>query len=931
MQIQTQEHRRLYETREKQVPWRKWGPYLSERQWGTVREDYSANGDAWNYFTHDQARSRAYRWGEDGIAGICNDDMTLCFAIALWNGKDPIIKERLFGLTNSEGNHGEDVKEYYFYLDNTPTHSYMKMLYKYPHAAFPYDELVKVNSERTRKDFEYELMDTGIFDDNRYFDVFVEFAKAAPEDILIRISIINRGPDSANLHILPHLWFRNTGWLESGEPMPSVAEHHPLDEMPVINATHWDLGHRYLYCEGAKELLFTNNETNIERIFGQKNRTPYVKDGINNYIVDGVKSGLNPEGIGTKSAAHYEITVPPSKMHVIRLRFTDAASATPHQSFFGKEFDHVLAERHREANQFYSLLAPESADVEQRRVLRQGLAGMLWSKQTYIYEASRWLQEHEHLNTRNSRWIHLYTRDVISMPDKWEYPWFAAWDLAFHAVALAFVDPDFALQQLELMLRERYLHPSGQIPAYEWNFGDVNPPVHAWATLFSYRLSRDIMGDRALEALKSGFHKLMLNFTWWVNRKDRNGQNVFEGGFLGLDNIGVFDRNAPVPGGGYLEQADGTAWMALFSQNMLEMALELSMHDPVYGDLAVKFYEHFISIASAMCRTTGHDSMWDEQDGFYYDLLRFPNGYTTRLKLRTMVGLLPLCAVTVYPADTVRRLPEFAARAAWFNRNRPDLLANINAPGRQGANGRYMLSILDERRLRRVLSCMLDPNEFLSDYGLRSLSRYHLEHPYVFNIANQEFRASYLPAESDSAVFGGNSNWRGPIWMPFNLLILRALLQMYSYYGDDFKVECPTGSGNKMTLYEVSGELASRLCRIFLPDKNGRRPVYGDTKKFQTDPHWRNLILFYEYFHGDLGAGLGASHQTGWTGLAAGLIRLFGTMKPEDLLRHGATTPVHVMTAVHPSQMKKRDVHATMLHDPVAEPFEETFQQPQLE
>ncbi len=927
MQIQTEEHRRLEETREKQIPWRKWGPYLSERQWGTVREDYSANGDAWNYFTHDQARSRTYRWGEDGIAGLCNEDMTLCFALAFWNGKDSILKERLFGLTNSEGNHGEDVKEYYFYLDSTPTHSYMKMLYKYPQAAFPYDELVKVNGERSRKDFEYELIDTGIFNDDRYFDIFVEYAKAAPEDMLIRISVFNRGPAPATLHILPHLWFRNTGWLDSGEPIPSVAEHQPLDEMAVINATHWDLGQRYLYCEGAKELLFTNNETNTERLFGQKNRTRYVKDGINNYIVAGDKSGLNPEGIGTKAAAHYEITVPPSSMHVIRLRFTDGASATPNLSFFGKEFDHVFAERHQEANHFYSVLAPETTDVEQRRVMRQGFAGMLWSKQTYIYEASRWLHEHGNSGGRNSQWFHMYTRDVISMPDKWEYPWFSAWDLAFQAVALAFVDPDFALQQLELMLRERYLHPSGQIPSSEWNFGDVNPPVHAWATLFSYRLSKEVMGDRALEVLKSGFHKLMLNFTWWVNRKDRNGQNVFEGGFLGLDNIGIFDRSAQIPGGGYLEQADGSVWMALFAQNMLDMALELSMHDPVYGDLAVKFYEHFIGIASTMCRTAGSDSMWDERDGFYYDLLRFPNGNTTRLKLRTMVGLLPLCAVTVYPAETVGRLPEFAARAAWFNRNRPDLLATINAPGRQGVNGRYMLSILDERKLRRVLSCMLDPNEFLSDYGLRSLSRYHLDHPYVFNVGNEELSASYIPVESDTAVFGGNTNWRGPVWMPVNLLVIRALLQMYSYYGDDFKVECPTGSGNRMTLYEVAQELSNRLCKIFLPDKNGRRPVHGGVKKFQTDPHWRNLILFYEYFHGDVGAGLGASHQTGWTGLVAGLVRLFGNMKPDDLLRHGAPAALNIMTSAHIRQSQKRDVHATTLHDPIAERFEEIIKQ----
>jgi hypothetical protein len=923
MENETAEHVRLREAREKNIPWRKWGPYLSERQWGTVREDYSANGDAWNYFTHDQARSRAYRWGEDGIAGFCNEDMTLCFALALWNGKDPIIKERMFGLTNSEGNHGEDVKEYYFYLDNTPTHSYMKMLYKYPQKAFPYCELLQANRERNRKEMEFELIDTGIFNDDRYFDVFVEYAKASPQDLLIRITIINRGPEPATLHVLPHLWFRNTGWPESGEPIPVLSRREPIASAQIIAATHWELGQRLLYCEGAKELLFTNNETNSRRLFGQPNRTPYVKDGINDYIVGGDKSAVNPERFGTKAAAHYEVTAPPSKMEVIRLRFAGQTSSSD-EPLFGKAFDQMFATRHQEANHFYALLAPDSATVEERRVMRQGLAGMLWSKQTYIYETSRWLGERECPACRNQNWPHLFTRDVISMPDKWEYPWFAAWDLAFHAVALAFVDPDFALQQLELMLRERYLHPSGQIPAYEWNFGDVNPPVHAWATLFSYRLAKDYLDERALDILKSGFHKLLLNFTWWVNRKDRTGRNVFEGGFLGLDNIGIFDRSAPIPGGGHLEQADGTAWMGLFAQNMMEIALELSLHEPVYGDLAVKFYEHFIGIASAMCHT-GHDCMWDERDGFYYDVLRTPDGSSARLKLRTMVGLLPLCAVTVYPPETVTRLPEFAARAAWFNRNRPDLVADINPPGRQGVNGRYMLSILDERKLRRVLACVLDPNEFLSDYGLRALSRYHLDHPYVFGVGHEQYSASYLPAESDTGVFGGNSNWRGPIWLPVNALVIRALLQMYSYYGDDFTVECPTGSGNKMTLFGVATELVNRLSRIFLQDKDGRRPVYGGTEKFQNDPHWRNLILFYEYFHGDNGAGLGASHQTGWTGLIAGLIRLTGVLKPEDLLKYGARSAVQVMTSSPDDLQQKTDVHATVFHDPLAQPFEQTF------
>jgi hypothetical protein len=919
MNKETAEHQRLKEARENNVPWRKWGPYLSERQWGTVREDYSPNGDAWNYFTHDQARSRAYRWGEDGIAGLCNDDMTLCFALALWNGKDPILKERLFGLTNSEGNHGEDVKEYYFYIDSTPTHSYMKMLYKYPQAAFPYEELVRVNRERNRSEMEFELMDTGVFNEDRYFDVYVEYAKAAPEDILIRISVINRGPEAATLHVLPHLWFRNTGWSESGEPVPSLNERAAAQNALVIAGSHWDLGQRVLYCEGAKELLFTNNETNTERIVGIPNRTPYVKDGINNCIVHGDRSAVNPQKFGTKAAAHYEITVGPGQTQAIHLRLNDGASGE--QQLFGNSFDLTLMHRRHEATRFFATVTPEHATADEARVIRQGLSGMLWSKQVYIYEANRWLQGRDN-PARNSQWLHLFTRDIISMPDKWEYPWFAAWDLAFHTVTLTFVDPDFALQQLELMLRERYLHPNGQIPAYEWNFGDVNPPVHAWATLFVYRISKEMLGERAHEVLKSEFHKLLLNFTWWVNRKDRTGRNVFEGGFLGLDNIGIFDRSAPLPGGGHLEQADGTAWMALFSQNMLEIALELAAKDSVYEDLAVKFYEHFIGIASAMCKNDCHDSMWDEEDGFYYDLLRFPDGSSARLKVRSLVGLLPLCAVTVYPAETVKRLPEFAARASWFNRNRPEMLANVNPPGRQGVDGRYMLSILDEQKLRRVLACMLDPNEFLSDYGIRSMSRYHLDHPYVFRIGNDEYRAGYLPAESDSGMFGGNSNWRGPIWVPMNALLIRALIQMYSYYGDDFKVECPTGSGNRMTLFEVAQEIINRLSRIFLRNNEGKRPVYGGTDKFQKDPHWRGLILFYEYFHGDNGAGLGASHQTGWTGLVPGLMRIASTLKPEDVLSGGVHAAVDVVKPDF-GMAAKHDIHSTTLHDPLTQTVEE--------
>jgi len=926
----TAEHRRLQEAHDQRIPWRKWGPYLSERQWGTVREDYSGDGDAWNYLTHDHARSRAYRWGEDGLAGLSDEDLTLCFALALWNGKDPILKERLFGLTNAEGNHGEDVKEYYFYLDNTPTHSYMRMLYKYPQQVFPYSELVATNRARSRRELEYELIDTGIFNEDRYYDVFVEYAKAAPEDILIRISVINRGPEPATLHLLPHLWFRNTGWADSAEPIPSIRERAPQDRVSAMTATHWDLGQRHLLCEAPKELLFTNNETNTERIFGSPNQTPFVKDGINNYIVQRQKSAVNPEGHGTKAAAHYEMTIGPGATHVTRLRLT-LQFPSAWAEVFGETFDNYFVHRRREADEFYAALTPELTTPDAANVMRQALAGMLWSKQTYIYEGNRWLQEHG-APFRNSQWLHLFSRDVISMPDKWEYPWFAAWDLAFHTIALSFVDPEFALQQLELMLRERYLHPNGQLPAYEWNFSDVNPPVHAWATLFGYRLARNDFRERAIEVLKSGFHKLLLNFTWWVNRRDRQGRNVFEGGFLGLDNIGVFDRSSPLPTGGHLEQADGTAWMALFAQNMLEMALELSVVDPIYGDLAVKFYEHFVWIASAMGRLGEHnDSMWDEEDGFYYDLLRLPDGNAVPLKVRSMVGLLPLCAVTVYPAEVAIRLPEFTARVAWFNRHRPDLLEGLSPPGRQGVNGRYMLAVLPESRLRRVLGRLLDPNEFLGDFGIRSLSRYHLDHPYVFHVGSEEYRTAYLPAESDTGLFGGNSNWRGPIWMPVNALLIRALLQMYSYYGDHFKVECPTGSGIQMTLFEVAREIANRLIRTFLRTPVRGRPVYGGTAKFQNDPHWRDLILFYEYFHGDNGAGLGASHQTGWTGLVAGLIRMFGTMKPEDVLGEGLHAVVDMMNEEKRSGAAKTDIHSTTLHDRTADSRKMPFQSPSIE
>jgi hypothetical protein len=906
MAAEIQERTRLEEARAQDIPWRKWGPYLSERQWGTVREDYSSNGDAWNYFSHDQARSRAYRWGEDGIAGLCDNQMRLCFALALWNEKDPILKERLFGLTNSEGNHGEDVKEYYFYLDATPTHSYMKMLYKYPQAAFPYNDLIETNRSRGRGAFEYELLDTGIFDEDCYFDIFVEYAKAAPEDILIRITAVNRGPENAPLHLLPHLWFRNTWWSKPGAPVPSLAQCKGADRAALILAHDHELGERYLSCETPRELLFTNNETNLERVFGMPNKERFVKDGINNHVVLGQAEAVNPERNGTKAAAHYLFLIPPGESRTIRLRLSNRAPS-PSENPFGSGFNKIFATRQREADEFYASLST-SLTPDAAQLMRQGLAGMLWSKQIYLYEVNEWLKEHGSPNTsdgpvsiRNTHWCHMVNSDIISMPDKWEYPWFAAWDLAFHTIPLSIIDPDFAAEQLDLMLRERYLHPNGQIPAYEWNFADVNPPVHAWATLLQFRLTQDALGAKAIENLKNSFHKLLLNFTWWVNRKDRDGQNVFEGGFLGLDNIGVFDRSAPLPTGGHLEQADGTAWMAFYSQNMLEMALELALHDPVYENLAVKFYEHFVWIASAMSRLgDSSNSMWDDEDGFYYDLLRLPGGNPVRLKVRSIVGLLPMCAVTVYSPDVILRLPEFVARVTWFNQSRPELLAGIGRQGEAGVNGRRMLAILNDQKLRRVLARLLDPNEFLSDYGIRSVSRWHLEHPYVFRVGSDEYRVGYLPAESDSGLFGGNSNWRGPIWMPVNGLLIRALLQMYTYYGDAFKVECPTGSGNWMTLFGVAKELANRLSRIFLRDNEGKRPVYGGTEKFQTDPHWRDLVLFFEYFHGDNGAGLGASHQTGWTGLVAAFLRMFAVLKPEDLLQAGLRGIVKVIRKEKP-------------------------------
>ena len=886
---------RLQETRTSKIPWKKWGPYLSERQWGTVREDYSQDGNAWDYFSHDQARSRAYHWGEDGLAGISDEKQLLCFSVGVWNGKDPILKERLFGLTNSESNHGEDVKEYYFYLDSTPTHSYMKYLYKYPQAAFPYDDLVATSKRRSRGEMEYELLDTGIFESDCYFDVFVEYAKQTAEDILIQVSVCNRGPEAATIHVLPTLWFRNTWTWWPGAPKPSLKQMTVKNGSPVMVASHTQLGDRYLYCEGSVPLLFTDNETNNERIFGTPNVSPYVKDAFHNYVVHGKSDAVNPQHVGTKAAAHYRIHVGAGETSTIRLRLSDLAPAAMDDPF--NQFDEIMQDRQHEADQFYQAITPTRVNQDEARVMRQALAGMLWSKQYFGFDVDKWLAEHgenplrpSEKRVRNSEWSHMVNEHVISMPDKWEYPWYAAWDLAFHTIALSTVDLDFAKEQLDLMLQEFFLHPTGQIPAYEWNFSDVNPPVHAWATIFLYRTEQALRGEGDLEFLKRSFAKLMLNFSWWVNRKDRFGKNLFEGGFLGLDNIGVFDRSAALPTGGHLEQADGTAWVSMFCQNMLEISVELAAHDSFFEDMAIKFAEHFLFIANAM-NQTGPDGMWDEGDGFYYDVLRLPDGSATRLKVRSMVGLLPLCATTLIEPWQRERVPRVTQVLSERLRRRPELLKSIHptGPAHRGYGERGIFALVDPERLRRILSRMLDEEEFFSPYGIRALSRYHVEHPYVFNVNGQEYRVNYLPAESDTGMFGGNSNWRGPIWMPVNALLIRALLSFYGYYGNDFKIECPTGSGKLMNLFEVAREISSRLTRIFLRDKSGRRPVYGGTEKFQTDPHWKDYILFYEYFHGDNGAGLGASHQTGWTGLVAKLIELFGRLEGEQLLMSGRT------------------------------------------
>ena len=897
--MKTAEHIRLDEARELKVAWKKWGPYLSERQWGTVREDYSENGDAWNFFSHDHARSRAYRWGEDGLAGISDDKQRLCFSLALWNGRDAILKERLFGLTNSEGNHGEDVKEYYFYLDSTPTHSYMKFLYKYPQAAYPYEELVTTNRRRSRKELEYELLDTGVFDEDRYFDVFVEYAKGDAEDILVKITAINRGPEAAELHLLPTLWFRNdwSVWISPSNrasEKPTLRQVESARGVSIAAASHTKLGQFTFSCEGDVPLLFTENETNHRRIFGSENESAHAKDGINDFVTWGKQDAVNPDKQGTKCAAHYKRTIGAGQSEVIRVRLSPASS-DPKLQPFEKSFEDVFAERKREADAFYAAVTPPSTSADEANVMRQALAGMLWSKQFFFFDGDNWLEEHNsnplhegYRRSRNSEWFHMLNEDIISMPDKWEYPWYAAWDLAFHTLPLSIVDSDFAKEQMNLMLRAAYLHPNGQLPAYEWNFSDVNPPVHAFASLFLHRTQLARHGQPDFEFLKSTFNKLLLNFTWWVNRKDPQGKNLFEGGFLGLDNIGVFDRSSPLPTGGHLEQADGTAWMALFSQNMLELAVELTVHDRHYEEMVFKFVEHLCYIAAAMNRA-GDGGMWDEEGGFYYDVLRLPDGSATRLKVRSLVGLLPLCATTVVEKHQRELIPNAMAQIQYRMRRMPDLVAMLHptGPGHYGVNERGVLALVNPERLRRILKRVLDEDEFLGPHGIRSISKFHEKNPYIFYVNGEEHRVDYLPGESDSGMFGGNSNWRGPVWMPVNVLILRALLNYYLYYGDNFKIECPTGSGKLMNLFEVGREISRRLVSTFTRDGQGRRPVYGGTDKFQNDPHWRDYVLFYEYFHGDNGAGLGASHQTGWTGLVASLIELYGTLDAESALETG--------------------------------------------
>lgn len=873
MQPTSTEHLRLKQANTVAEPWKRWGPYLSERQWGTVREDYSPEGHAWDYLPHDHARSKTYRWGEDGLLGICDDAQKFCFSIALWNGKDAILKERLFGLSNGQGNHGEDVKELYYYLDATPTHSYLKGLYKYPQAAYPYTKLIEENARRGRNDPEFELLDTGIFDDDRYYDVFVEYAQATPEDILVMITVHNRGPDQATLHVLPQIWFRNTwSWKENAtRPEMRVDQGVVIAEVNKKNTYH-------VAFEGHPTLLFCENETNRKRHYGLE-EPGFFKDAFHDYVVHGQSSAVNPAQVGTKAAGHYVLNLAPGESKTIRVRLTKDGIAQPWQ-----QFDQIFAKRQREADEYYAALQHEIADEDVRLVQRQAFAGLIWSKQFYYFDIPQWLKGDptqpappgERRYGRNSEWEHLNNADIISMPDKWEYPWYAAWDLAFHCIPFALIDAEFAKEQLLLLTREWYMHPNGQLPAYEWNFGDVNPPVHAWATWRVFQIDRKQRGDTGdLAFLERVFHKLMLNFTWWVNRKDAQGRNIFQGGFLGLDNIGVFDRSSPLPTGGHINQADGTSWMAMYCLNLMRIALELAMHNHVYEDIATKFFEHFLHIAEAMTNIGGDghgESLWDEEDQFYYDQLNLPHGQKIKLKVRSMVGLIPLFAVEVLDPECLAKLPLFERRLKWFLNNRPDLARLVSRWSEPGRGDRHLLSLLRGHRMKELLKRMLDESEFLSEYGIRALSKVHQEHPYTFWTEESPLTVAYVPGDSDSGLFGGNSNWRGPIWFPVNYLIIESLQRFHYYYGDDFKIECPTGSGRYLTIDGVANELTQRLSKLFLRNDQGHRPLFGDDDKLQRDRHFRDYLLFPEYFHGDTGRAVGASHQTGWTALIAKLL-----------------------------------------------------------
>ena len=870
-------------TRSDNKGWKKWGPYLAERQWGTVREDYSANGDAWNYLTHDMARSYAYRWGEDGIGGISDNKGHINLAFSFWNHQDGILKERLFGLTSGETNHGEDVKELYYYLDSTPTHSYMKMLYKYPQRAFPYGQIAAESRRRNRLEPEYEIMDTGIFDDDRYFDIALEYAKADEQDVLLKVTATNRGPEAAPLTILPGIWFRNT-WVWGYENYNYKPMLNGIANS-LIEVNHKLFGKYKLYFEGADELIFCENETNLKQLVGKPNASPYCKDGINDYITQGKTEAINPNRIGTKAAARYTRTLQPGESVTIRLRF---ANYSNHQPF--ADFDEVFTQRIREADEFYADLQTATVDPELRTIQRQAYAGMLWSKQFYYYNVNEWLNGDPALpklkgtrrQGRNAGWRHMYTANILSMPDTWEYPWFAAWDLAFHCVPLARLDPDFAKRQLAVILREYYMHPNGQLPAYEWSFSDVNPPVHAWATWKVYEIDKEMNGTGDVGFLERVFHKLLLNFTWWVNLKDEGGNNIFGGGFLGMDNIGVFDRSAKLPTEGHLEQADGTGWMAMYTLNMLRIACEISLTRPVYQDMASKFFEHFLHIAGAIKALGGEDiSLWDEEDQFYYDMLHIPSGDSILLKIRSMVGLIPLAAVEVLDHDLLDRLPDFKRRVEWVLNNRPDLASLISRWYEPGKGETRLLSILRGHRMKMLFKRMFDETEFLSPHGIRSLSKYHLEHPYEFYVNSEVFRVDYTPAESTGSMFGGNSNWRGPVWFPVNFLLIDALLKFYSYYGDDFEVEYPTNSGEMVTIREVAVGISERLIGLFRTGPDGRRPYQNQYDKPNTDPNFKDLHQFYEYFDGDNGKGLGASHQTGWTGLVAELIEYIHRFKTE--------------------------------------------------